>query len=391
MASAAQINGPVVLSGSILCAVLGSVHAFSVFLEPMEQMFQISRGNASLTYSIALICLTTAVLFGHLVFDKVRPAQFVVLVCLLGAAGGVVAGLSSSLLLVWTGYCLLFGTANGLGYAFSLQLSAQASPGREGLAMGIITASYAFGATVAPGLFSITLANGGFRMSMFAVAAALLLVLPVSAFLIQRSGVQFRLAERTESPQSVGARSLSLLWIIYGAGVTSGLLVIGHAAGIAAVDGLYHSPWIAPVIVAFFNMAGSSLGGALADRVRLRDLLAVFPLLTTIGLLSLYFLQTAPGVFLGLSLVGFAYGALISVFPAAITKTFGAGPGVAIYGKVFTAWGTAGLLGPWLAGTLFDRHGDYRAAFLVAIALSMVSLVGVLRFFPHKDRHGEAK
>lgn len=381
MTSPSTLNWPVVLSGSVLCAVLGSIHAFSVFLEPMEQAFEISRGNASLTYSIALICLTAAVLFGHHLFDKVRPAMFIALVCLLGALGGIVAGLATSLPMVWLGYCVLFGTANGLGYAFSLQFAAQASPGKEGLAMGIVTASYALGATVAPGLFAATLAIGGFLLSMTALALALLLVAPVSAWWIARSQVLFHASGNLAPSQMIGPRTLGLLWIAYGAGVASGLLVIGHAAGIAAVGGLFQRPWLAPVIVAIFNMVGSSMGGALADRLQLRLLLAAFPLLTTAGLMLLYQLPTAPGIFVGLSLIGFAYGALISIFPAAITKTYGAGPGVAIYGKVFTAWGAAGLFGPWFAGAVFDHHGDYEMAFLVAIALSFVSLFGLVRVF----------
>ena len=53
-----------------------------------------------------------------------------------------------------------------------------------------------------------------------------------------------------------------------------------------------------------------------------------------------------------------------------------------IYGRVFTAWGAAGLLGPWLAGVLFDLSGDYRIALLVAAAIglgSVAALTGVFR------------
>ncbi|MDE0787334.1 MAG: hypothetical protein OSB06_01525, partial [SAR324 cluster bacterium] len=46
-----------------------------------------------------------------------------------------------------------------------------------------------------------------------------------------------------------------------------------------------------------------------------------------------------------------------------------------IYGRVFTAWGLAGLVGPWLAGLLYDVTGDYTLALLVAAASSTLSVM----------------
>jgi OFA family oxalate/formate antiporter-like MFS transporter len=48
-----------------------------------------------------------------------------------------------------------------------------------------------------------------------------------------------------------------------------------------------------------------------------------------------------------------------------------------IYGRVFTAWGSAGVLGPLIAGSLFDWTGSYQMALFVAGALAMVSVLAV--------------
>ena len=45
----------VLLATSLVSMVLGSVHAFSVFLELLEVMFGTSRANVSLTYSFSLV------------------------------------------------------------------------------------------------------------------------------------------------------------------------------------------------------------------------------------------------------------------------------------------------------------------------------------------------
>jgi len=44
------------------------------------------------------------------------------------------------------------------------------------------------------------------------------------------------------------------------------------------------------------------------------------------------------------------------------------------YGRVFTAWGLAGLLAPWTAGRIFDVSGGYDAAMLVAAAVALISV-----------------
>ena len=74
-----------------------------------------------------------------------------------------------------------------------------------------------------------------------------------------------------------------------------------------------------------------------------------------------------------LALVGLLYGAIIVAYPVAISSIFGVNAGVRAYGKVFTAWGTAGLLAPWVAGLVYDVYGTYQLAVWLAAGLALVS------------------
>ena len=123
---------------AVLAVVLGSIHAFSVLLIPLERLLDVSRASVSATYSLALAALTLSVLWGHRIFAIWSAGRFVLGVELLAAAGAWVAGMAGSLPLIWIGYSLLFGVANGLGYGFGFQIAAQANKGREGKAMGMI-------------------------------------------------------------------------------------------------------------------------------------------------------------------------------------------------------------------------------------------------------------
>ena len=376
----------VLLSASLLCLILGSVHAFSVFLEPLEQQFAVSRSTASLTYSFALVCLTVAVLIGHRVFSAVRPSLFVGLVCVAAATGCAVAASAHTMAGVWLGYSVLFGGANGLGYGFGLQISAQAYPGREGMAMGVITACYALGATISPGLFSWAVALGGFQMATLGLATILALIAPVCGVFLHKSGVRFQSADETAVANPVPAGQVIWLWLGYGAGVTAGLMAIGHATGIAKSSGLQQALWLAPVIIAIFNMAGSFTGGWLSDHVKQTTVLAVLSLISASVLLVLALVNNVAVTLPGLAIIGFCYGAFIASFPAAISKWFGVHNSTRVYGRVFTAWGTAGLFAPWLAGSIFDRSGDYSAALATAAAVAGVSAVTILASFPEPTK-----
>jgi len=82
-------------------------------------------------------------------------------------------------------------------------------------------------------------------------------------------------------------------------------------------------------------------------------------------------------VFIALGLVGYCYGAIIAVYPVAVADIYGALAAPRIYGQVFTAWGLAGLIGPWMSGFIFDLTSSYTVALLFAVLLSCVSVVAI--------------
>ena len=371
----------VLAATSTLAAVLGSVHAFSVFLTPLEQAFDASRAQVSLTYSLALATLTLAVLTGHRIYGRWRPGPFIITVALIAASGVVVAAFAPSLTIVWLGYGVLFGGANGLGYGFGLQLAAQANPGREGLAMGIVTAAYALGAAVSPPLFAAALDTGGYQPAMIGLCLALIALGGVSAALLTVSGVRFSEQPANMLPPLPKISDLTLLWIGYGAGVAGGLMAIGHAAGIIRSVSATSTDWTAPVVIALCNLIGSLIAGRLADRLPPVRLLIGLPLLSAAALALLALSGSVQSALIGLGCVGFAYGGIIAAYPSVIAKLYGLHSSPRIYGLVFTAWGTAGLVAPWFAGQLYDWNGSYQTAVMTGCALSVVSTVAVATLF----------
>lgn len=365
----------VLFAASMVSMVLGSIHAFSVFIEPLESLLAASRGAVSLIYSVGLVFLTIAVLFGPAIYSRLRPTTIYIWVALLGAAGLGIASIGGRLDVVLIGYSVIFGVANGLGYGFGLQFAARANPDRSGLAMGVVTAAYALGAVVAPYGFEVVLAIGGFSWAMMALGTVVIVVGLGAAVLVAQSGARYSSAKAEQSVAKLPVGRLATLWFAYGTGVAAGLMAIGHAAGIATNAG--HSGWIAAAAIAGCNLVGSLLSGWLSDRVSHRRILTVLPLLGTTALLALVGFPNLTIALLGI--VGFAYGGTIAIYPAAIALMFPGEDGPRAYGRVFTAWGAAGLLAPWLAGQIYDWGGSYTQALWIAAGLGTLSAVTASR------------
>lgn len=371
-------NGRQVIAAvGLLCLVLGSVHAFSVFLVPLEEAFSISRASVSLIYSLALITLTVSVLLGPGFFHRLPASSILLASGMVGAAGTLIAAFAPGFLAVVVGYSALFGAANGVGYGFGLQLAAQANTGREGVAMGVVTACYATGAMLAPVGFQWALSHGGFQTAMLGLTVALITASACGALIVQRTHVRLDAPATHSAGDTIRSSEVALLWAGYGTGVFAGLMVIGHAAEIARSDQLVHLIWIAPILIAGFNLAGSLLGGYLADTMPPKLLLAGLAVLASGVLAALAVSGPGLHVLAGLACIGFCYGAIISIYPSIIAKRYGMANSPRIFGRVFTAWGAAGLAGPWLAGILFDATGNYSIALATAAGLSLASALAV--------------
>lgn len=371
----------VIAAAGLLCLVLGSVHAFSVFLVPLETAYSASRAKVSLIYSFALITLTISVLVGPRYFHRLPAGSILLASGLIAASGTLITALAPGFIAAVFGYSVLFGAANGVGYGFGLQVAAKANAGREGMAMGIVTACYATGAMIAPAWFQWALSHGGFQTAMTGLTIALISASVFGSMIVRGTGARLDPPELQTAHNKIRPGEMALLWTGFGAAVFSGLMVIGHAAEIARSDQLAHLIWIAPALIAGFNLAGSLSGGHLADAMAPRPLLVGLAIFLS-GVLAVLAVS-APGlpVLAGLACVGFCYGAIISVYPAIIAKRYGMTNSARIYGRVFTAWGAAGLAGPWLAGALFDATGGYMIALATAAGLSLVSALAMRVLF----------
>lgn len=359
-------------ASALVCFSFGSIHAYGVLLIPVGEWLRVGRGSASLGYSIAILALTAGVYLNGKLAGRVPVRIALLLSGALSALGLVLCASAASEPGLLIGFGLVFGLANGFAYAVSLSLAADASPGREAAGLGIATAAYGAGAVFFAQVFALVLPVLGIAAVFLGLAAVLLAACLAAAFM---SGTGREASPETKNRKPAAkAHSLLPLWVTYLLGAFSGLLIIAHAPAIAgAASGSAGQAGIASGFVSLGSVCGGYLGGVISDALSIRLSLAL-PLLVQAGALSALTVTGDPMAILPLlGVVGLCYGVIIAAVPATVQRMWSREGFAEAYGKVFTAWGLAGLLGPLAAGLLFDATGQYGTSLILAAVLSFLS------------------
>lgn len=373
------MDGRKLVAALLICLCFGSIHAYGVLLAPIEQWLVTGRAISSLGYAVAMAALTLGVYANGRLDAMLGPSVRLLICGTLAALGLVLAGGSSSIMGLLIGFGLMYGLANGIAYAVSLGLAASAMPGREAQAMGLATAAYGLGAVLSAQAFDAALSGWHVALVLLALAPVVLVVCALGATLATSAGLIG--SETTLRGEPVVEGSLPAVWLCYLLGAFAGLMVLAHAPAIASwrESGLVHAGFVSGM-VSLGSVAGGYLGG-LAGAVMPGPRGMALPLLVqAAALASLPFLTSLLAVVLMLGLAGLCYGVLIAVVPAEVRRIAGPQGFAASYGMVFSAWGIAGIAGPFTAGYLFDVTHGYGASLATASVLSLCSCLFIMGF-----------
>ena len=173
-----------------------------------------------------------------------------------------------------------------------------------------------------------------------------------------------------------------LLWLMYAFAAGAGLMIIGNITTIAKL-GKIEAGFILVALLAVGNAAGRIIAGMLSDRIgRLWTMCIIFLFQACLMMVLRTGLGNMTAFVVVSMLLGFNYGACLSVFPSAVKDNFGLKNFGINYGLVFTAWGVGGFIFPLFAGRLFEAAkkstgtGSYNDAYLTA-ALVLVLAAGL--------------
>ena len=363
------------IGASVLSFVLGSVHAFSVLILPVEAAIGSSRAAISLVYSLATASLIVGVLVTPWLLDRAHIARMALLSGTMAAVGLALSATGSYLALL-IGFGVIFGASNGVGYALSIR-TAGLAPDRAGIGIGIVTAIYCGGAMA----FSHFLSQFATPETYAAGLQWLALFMAIAGAIA--AGLLYSVRPPNEEPAqgmrgflSGELRLVVRVWVIYFLGLVGGLIALGHAAAIVAATGAGRDAVAAgAVIVSAGSLVGSLVGGYLSDRILPHRVLQSSLGCVMVAMILLWHSSGQVLALAGLAVAGLAYGGLITVIPVLTRTAFAANVAFRAFAYVFLAWGVAGFLGPWIAGFLFDATARYGPSFLLGLALAGVAML----------------
>ncbi|MCX6560911.1 MAG: OFA family MFS transporter [Candidatus Aminicenantes bacterium] len=388
----------VVAAGLGLNLAMGVLFAWSLIgralAEPVSGGgFGWSRTAATLPYTMAIACFALVMVPAGRWQDRFGPRRVATAGAALCGAGLLVAGLGrpDAPAAILLGFGVLSGAGIGLGYASATPAAVKwFGPERKGLITGIVVSGFGLAPVYLAPLTEFLLAGRGIAGAFRALGILFLAIGGISArFLVNPPAARMPVPASPLHPSAGGLPAeadgtwrqmirtprFASLYLQFVAAATAGLMIIGHAARIVAVQssGTIPAGFLFVGWLALFNAGGRVVGGFLSDRLgRYRTTVAVFMAQAAV----LFFFDrftTGPGLGLGIALAGFNYGACLSLFPATASDRWGTKNLGANYGILFTAWGIGGVIGPLLAGRIADAAGSYGPAFRAAGTMMLVA------------------
>jgi OFA family oxalate/formate antiporter-like MFS transporter len=382
-----------VIGGVLMNLALGSLYAWSVFVAPLEKEFGWTRTQTSRTFTIAVVCFALTFIVAGRLQDRKGPRVCALLGSILVSAGFVLTSFTSSLTALYVFFGVIVGVGNGFGYSTPTPVGSKWFPDKRGLVVGLMVGGYGGGQAIFGSLANFWLIpEFGWRATFQILAAVFIVMTLAGTALLQNPPAGYRPPNWTPPPGASAAGSdfttaemlttptFYLLWVAYCLGTTAGLMTISQLVPFANSVGLgANVATIALVVSAVGNAGGRILSGAMSDRLGRVTTLRVMVFASALAMPSLFLWREQAALFWGLVvLVYWCYGTQLSVFASTTADFFGTKNFGMNYGILFTAWGAAGILGPQIAGRVYDAFGDYRYAFFATSGLALVALAALM-------------
>jgi MFS transporter, OFA family, oxalate/formate antiporter len=373
----------------VMQAGLGSFYSWSVFREPLSNLYGANITEVNVAFFLAAFVFTIAAFGGGLLIRRVGPRA-------VGIAGGVLYGLGvflssfagESLFLLYLTYGLVVGVGLGLGYIAPIAALPRWFPDRPGLAYGMAVCGFGAGSAINVPVAEALISSTGGPLRAFGILGLAYVVLiggaaalvrnppgePAGREPIKQAGVG--VGRGWDFHGAVRTWQWYALWAIFFLNVSAGFAIISDAKAMAASIGGASATLASAfvVMVAVADSTGRLFWPALSDRVGQSTVFLAMFLLQAAAFSLLPLLGAGSfAAFCALSFVALTcYGGGYGTMPALVNAYYGSGDVGTIYASIITASGVAGFGAPLLLALTADATGSYGPALYATAALMLV-------------------
>ena len=371
----------VLAAATALNAPVGTLYAFSVFLQPLEALLGLHRADLALVFALAAAFFGVGMMLAPALYRIASTPRLVLACAAANTLGIALAATAGGLVQLAVGYGVLFGLGGGAAYILTQQMVNLAVTSRQGLVNGYIVSLLPAGAMIAAPTFGWIIRELGVRAALGGFAATLAVTGLASAWLAAGAGISLAGAAGGVALAD-HERRRAVFWrlsLVFFLAASAGLMVLSQAAGIITAYGgaaplaVYGTTFITATI------AAARLGGGwMVDWLAIPTVAAGANAIALAGNVALTLWPGPRVAVFALALVGLGYGLVSGVTAAAVAVYWRR----ALYGRmasrVYIAWSAAAIVLPIVAGRLFDLTQGYGSAVLIAGGSSALGIVVAL-------------
>ena len=378
--------GWVVVWGAFFClaVIFGVAYSFAAFFESFAREFAARRADVALAFGLSGLIYFVLGAGAGMLADRFGPR----IVCSTGmlfiVCGLVATSIAHSMAMVYVAYAVGIGVGVALVYTPAIACVQPWFTRRRGLAAGIASAGIGAGTIAIPLIAAAAITTWEWRGALRAIAAGVLVVGLIAAFVLKRAPVAGSAGPGARVGVSLSeALRNRRFWWFYAFTLMSApamFIPFAHVSAAARDLGIGDSRAVGLVgLIGIGSLVGRFAIGALADRIG--RILTLTLMQASMG--ASYLLWGAAGGYVALAIFalwfGLSYGGIVSLMPAICMDMFGARAVSSIVGTLYTGAALGNLLGPVVAGAVFDRGGSYAPVIWGCVAISVLATAASTR------------
>ena len=380
----------VTFAGLGINLALGVLYAWSMFKDAITKEFGWSGSQLNDPYTLCCLVFAGTMVFAGRCQDKLGPRITATVGGLLIGGGMMLISTTNSYSLWLLGFGVLCGLGMGFGYSSTTPPALKwFPPAKTGLIAGLVVAGFGLAPVYLAPLSKFLVEHYELQKSMLILGVVFLVAIVVLSQLLKNppAGYVAATAPGTNAiPTPTGLTPGEVVrtpgfwirWLIDFAGAGAGLMVISSISGMAKTT-MKESAFIAVAVMAIGNAGGRIAAGVLSDKIGRRwTLMLVLLFQAALMFIAIPVTKSTDGakyvIVLVATLIGFNYGANLSLFPSFAKDLWG----LENFDILFTAWGAGGALSsfaPRLYAASANAAGgkSYTTSFQTAAALLIVA------------------
>jgi MFS family permease len=367
-----------------LAIIFGVSYSFAAFFASFAGEFEAQRADVALVFGLSGGVYFVFGAGAGMLSDRFGPRAVTCTGMALIAAGLLACSLAGSMFTVYAAYGVGVGLGIALVYTPAIACVQPWFTQRRGLAAGLASAGIGAGTVAVPLIATAAIAALQWRDAMRALAAGVLVLGLCATWLLRRAPVAGagRGAPIPGISLRQALRDRRFWWLYLSIVLAAPTMFIPFAHVSAAARDMGIDPARAVGLVGLIGI-GSLTGrfaiGALADRLGRALTLLLMQASMGLSFLAWFSADSYPTLVFFALWFGLSYGGIVSLLPAISMDLFGARAVAGIIGTLYSGAALGNLLGPVLAGAVFDHSGSYVPVLWTCMALSALAAAASAR------------